>query len=176
MRDSQGCGLLVDCPAAYSLEEVNTSAARWDGSNARHVALLTARHSASRSACERKRGTRLRSGGWCLEALKAGGPGVRLVHLPGGHDYLLAEPHAPADAIIVDVLLQILKPDGGSRASVLDLGAGLSQYGHALLSADSRVAWRGYDGAGNVEESTGSFVRFVDLTVPLSLPRAAVWS
>ena len=98
------------------------------------------------------------------------------MHLPGGHDYLLAEPHAPADAIIVDVLLQMLKPAGGSRASVLDLGAGLGQYGHALLSADSHVAWRGYDGAGNVEESTGSFVRFVDLTVPLSLPRAAVWS
>lgn len=53
----------------------------------------------------RKRAARLRSGGWCLAALKPGGAGVRSVHLPGGHDYLLAEPHAPADGIIVDVLV-----------------------------------------------------------------------
>ena len=173
MKDPQGCGLLVDCPANYSLEEVKESAARWDGSNASHTALQAERHSAARSACGRKRVARLRSGGWCLAALKPGGAGVRSVHLPGGHDYLLAEPHAQADAIILDVLLQLLKPQAdGSRASVLDLGAGLGQYGHALLSADSRVAWHGYDGAGNVEEATGSFVRFVDLTLPLSLPRA----
>jgi hypothetical protein len=173
MKDPQGCGLLVDCPANYSLEEVRASAARWNGSNASHAALQAARHSAARSACGRKRQARLRSGGWCLVVLKHGGAGVQSVHLPGGHDYLLAEPHAQADAIIVDVLLQLLKPQAdGSRASVLDLGAGLGQYGHALLSADSRVAWHGYDGAGNVEEATGSFVRFVDLTLPLSLPRA----
>lgn len=174
MKDPQGCGLLVDCPADYSLEEVNISAARWDDSNASHTALLAARHSAARSACEHTRAARLRSGGWCLAALKPGGLGVRSVDLPGGHDYLVADPHTQADAIIVDVLLQLLKPKAdGSRASVLDLGAGIGQYGHALLSADSRVAWRGYDGAGNVEEATRSFVRFVDLTVPLSLPRAA---
>jgi hypothetical protein len=49
---------------------------------------------------------------------------------------------------------------------------GLGQYGHALLSADPGVRWRGFDGAGNIEEVTGGFVQFVDLSVPLSLPRA----
>lgn len=105
MKDPQGCGLLVDCPANYSLEEINASAAKWDGSNASHTALQAARHLAARAACGRKRAARLRSGGWCLAALKPGGAGVRSVHLPGGHDYLLAEPHAPADGIIVDVLV-----------------------------------------------------------------------
>ena len=38
MKDPQGCGLLVDCPANYSLEEINASAAKWDGSNASHAA------------------------------------------------------------------------------------------------------------------------------------------
>ena len=34
--------MLVDCPANYSLEEINASAAKWDGSNASHAALQAA--------------------------------------------------------------------------------------------------------------------------------------
>ena len=95
------------------------------------------------------------------------------VRLPGGHDYLLADPHVEADAIIVDVLQRLLRPPpGGAPASVLDLGAGIGQYGHALLSAEPSARWRGFDGAGNVEAATGGFVQFVDLTAPVSLPRA----
>jgi hypothetical protein len=30
----------------------------------------------------------------------------------------------------------------------------------------------GFDGAGNVEEVTGGFVRFADLSLPLQMPRA----
>ena len=61
---------------------------------------------------------------------------------------------------------------GAGRYSINDFGAGIGQYGHALLSADPRHRWSGYDGAGNVEEVTDGFVQFFDLTLPLSLPRA----
>lgn len=44
------------------------------------------------------------------------------------------------------------------------------QYGRELRPQGLR--WRGYDGAGDVEEYTEGFVRFADLTIPLSLPRA----
>ena len=42
------------------------------------------------------------------------------------------------------------------------------------MRAHSRneVKWRSYNGAGNIEEFTGGFVRFFDLSLPLSLPRA----
>ena len=56
--------------------------------------------------------------------------------------------------------------------SICDLGAGVGEYGHAFKAIDQRIAWRGYDGAGNVEQYTRGFVRFVDLTIPLALPKA----
>ena len=39
------------------------------------------------------------------------------------------------------------------------------------MALDPTLDWRGFDGAGNVEEVTNGFVRYFDLTVPLSLPR-----
>ena len=171
MKDPQGCGLLTDCAAQYTLAQVNSSAASWDEFNASHATLLASRHAAARALCEQRR-SRLSSGAWCLARPEAGAAGVQTVSLPGGHDYLLADPHVAADAIIVDVLLRLLRPQASQSTSVLDLGAGLGQYGHALLSAEPGVRWRGFDGAGNVEEVTGGFVQFMDLTVPLSLPRA----
>ena len=50
--------------------------------------------------------------------------------------------------------------------------AGVGQYGYELQARDSHAQWRGYDGAGDVEEYTQGFVKFVDLTIPLALPRA----
>lgn len=44
------------------------------------------------------------------------------------------------------------------------------QYGHALLSLGA-YRYNGYDGAGNAEEVSGGFLRFVDFTLPLCLPR-----
>jgi hypothetical protein len=53
-----------------------------------------------------------------------------------------------------------------------DDGAGVGQYGHRLRSEDPDLLWTAYDGAGNVEEYTDGFVSWLDLTIPLSLPRA----
>ena len=56
---------------------------------------------------------------------------------------------------------------------MLDIGAGVGQYGHALLARDRSSRYRGVDGAGDVEEMTASFVRFADLTQEnLALPKA----
>ena len=61
---------------------------------------------------------------------------------------------------------------GAPRPSILDLGAGVGQYGHALRSLDSGTRWMGFDGSGNVEEMSDGLVGFGDLTIPLALPRA----
>jgi hypothetical protein len=64
------------------------------------------------------------------------------------------------------------KPRQWPSESLLDLGAGVGQYGKALFALDPSHTWYGFDGAGNVENVTSSFTRFADLTLPASLPRA----
>ena len=56
--------------------------------------------------------------------------------------------------------------------SLADFGAGVGAYGHALLTLDPSIRYAGYDGAGNVEYVTSEFVRWFDLSLPLSLPKA----
>ena len=61
----------------------------------------------------------------------------------------------------------------GEYDSLADFGAGVGAYGHALLSIDPRIPYRGFDGAGNVERATHGFVRWFDLSLDLSLPSAS---
>ena len=53
-----------------------------------------------------------------------------------------------------------------SNRSVLDVGAGLGQYGVYFTkhSAAQNISWVGVDGAENVENATGGRVHFADLT------------
>ena len=67
---------------------------------------------------------------------------------------------------------------GSYFLTVKDFGAGVGEFGHLLLAYDRRHRYTGFDGAGNVEEVTGGFVRWFDLSQPLLLPaadRAADW-
>ncbi len=157
----QRCGYLKACPVQYRVAEVNASAAEWDPTNAAHQALLATQHKAAKAACGR-RSERLSSGGWCL------GASVGVKTLPRNQSYGLPRHHKEADGIVVAALTALLS----QGMSLLDFGAGVGQYGHALRSLDSRYRWRGYDGAGNVEQATNGFVSWFDLTLPLSLPRA----
>lgn len=169
MRDPRGCGLIVDCPRSYSLSEINDSVALWDPANASHAASLEAKRAAAAQVCNERRV--LPSGAWCLQR-NARTHGTRRVELANGMAYQMPGHHVEADAVIVDVLHELLVRPGGRRLSVNDFGAGVGQYGRALLSLDPRTRWRGFDGSGDCESYTAGFVRFVDLTLPLSLPRA----
>jgi len=55
---------------------------------------------------------------------------------------------------------------------VLDLGAGIGQYGLALTNKYPGMEWKGLDGAVNVESFTDGLVKWADLTKPLFLPDA----
>ena len=201
LRGQGVCGFHSDCPLHYELAQVNRSAALWNPSNMTDVAALQRRHDDARSKCARGSriagfaarsngnfsGT-LDTGGWCLEppVVSAAARSAALlrdqhnfVTLSGGHSYFLPKPHVAADRNIVDFLACTLRrcddpPECSAHTflSVVDMGAGIGQYGRALLSRDPRHRWRGYDGAGNVEEVTSGFVSFFDLTIPLSLQRA----
>lgn len=156
----------------------------------RHAAALkgcksTGRSSAAAIAMDGQ--DTLATGGWCLTTREesAADP-YSEVTLLRNQSYFLPRPHVAADSTISIFLLGLLKVCSTSciapmckvcatnwrYLSMLDFGAGVGQYGHSLLSHDRHYQWMGYDGAGNVEEVTNGFVRFLDLTIPLSLPRA----
>jgi len=131
------------------------------------------------------------SGAWCLPE---GDDAKKTVSLPHGQSYMLPVVHVLADAPIVIFLDRLLRgcddPAGRGamnltafaamapcvsipRYSILDIGAGVGQYGHALLALDPAHRYSGVDGAGNVERLTNGFLRWANLASPeLSLPRA----
>jgi len=158
------CGYYLECERNYTAQDVDASASSCPAGATR--ALEQARRRA-RVACEASDSV-LSSGGWCLTK---GEPNVQLDR---NQSYYLPVHHGVADGIVVGVLKKLLRrrasDDGARFWSITDFGAGVGQYGHALLSFDD-FPYRGYDGAGNAEQVSGGFLRFVDFTLPLCLPR-----
>lgn len=93
------------------------------------------------------------TGAWCL----APDPNARWPADAGRP----AKNHVPADRGVGAGLVKYL---GGSNHSLLDIGAGIGQYGRYLQSQKTDLRWFGYDGAENVEEFTGGFVSWTDAT------------
>jgi hypothetical protein len=102
--------------------------------------------------------------------------GGKWVWYPSAQTYFLPRRHVVADDVVVSTLIQLLAPPGAGRShlTLLDFGAGVGQYGRALIAAQPQLAraYRGFDGAGNVENVTKGFVRFFDLTTNLALGRS----
>ena len=179
LGDRSSCGFNTDCPRQYTLHDVNKSVMLWDPMDATAATALKTRHQQAAAACQLAKSSagaasqRLgldsglqATGGWCLDTSKK--DQFSTVHLPLGQTYHLPRPHVAADAGIVAFLLKLLTPQ---FLSVSDFGAGVGQYGRALLSHDVRHRWTGYDAAGNVELATNGLVKYFDLSMPLSLPR-----
>lgn len=158
-----------------SLTEVNASAAMWDLVDVEAAAALRMRHLSAAAACARLSRQTLGSGGWCLRKMADDRlfGAQRRVQLTDGASYMMPGSHVEADELIVSGLIKLCASSTRGTCSILDLGAGVGQYGHALRSRHARVAWRGYDGAGDVERFTDGYVHYADLTLPtLALPRA----
>ncbi|KAI9190831.1 uncharacterized protein BJ171DRAFT_539066 [Polychytrium aggregatum] len=94
------------------------------------------------------------TGGWCL--------------VPSQEDWGIpyrgraAANHVPADEGIGATIVKFL--DG---SSIVDIGAGVGQYGFYLKNHGANIDYRGYDGAENVEEYTDGFLKWMDATNPL---------
>lgn len=170
-------------PAAYTSEEVNESASLWGAPHTHPIAFAAAQalqqqHTASVKFCaDEVPGKLISTGAWCLTHRVAGARGV--LRFPGRSiSYPIPAHHQPASPRIVHALSRLLHTgetmgDGTSSYLALnDFGAGVGQYGAALKAIEPSIAWRGYDGAGNVEAWTNGTVGWFDLTIPLSLPRA----
>ena len=96
------------------------------------------------------------TGGWCLR--------------PSFEDWgnlgKSAEHHVIADDGIGKTILKFLNDDIQS-VSLIDIGAGVGQYGYWLKANNANIKWFGYDGAENVEEFTNGFVKWIDVTNPI---------
>lgn len=107
-----------------------------------------------------------KSGAWCLT--KRDPPQV--VTLQHGSSYELPNGHVRADRGIVKFLMTIMI----TQQTILDLGAGVGQYGRELIDYDS--SWKNryiaLDGAVNVEEFTNGFVKNMNLGIEQNLPVA----
>ena len=201
LHAARGCGMNHPCQPVYDLVAVNASASAPpdDGAQAefrrrRHEARKACRaahEGESPSPSRRANGTFvaqgqavLQTGGWCLDMSK-----TRLVTLPrrdGSHvSYEIPPFHGLADAWVVTALVHLVTPSGdrtlaasgwprcGVRGgTVSDFGAGVGSYMYSVHSEAPGVAYRAYDGAGNIDEATGGAVRWFDLTLPLAFPRS----
>lgn len=178
------CGYNRDCPRGdFDSLRINSSAASRDSFGLRAMkvrARLRAAASRAAHACTVEPRSVLSSGAWCLQSdhglpasRRACGRFGGCAHVYAGlqGSYELPAGHVAADGPIIQVLLNLLRR-GSHYLSVNDFGAGVGQYGQALLKADGAIRYRGYDGAGNVENWTRGFVEWADLTSELALPPA----
>ena len=164
-----------DCPTFYSLDLVDCSASF---PAVRQPLLNASAHRIAKRACANS--TRSQpSGGWCLaHPSKLRAPSYccgNLYPVDTSHGierrYYLPAHHYPPDARILRLLHKLLHGDSESL-SLIDMGAGVGQYCSALLGLDRNLRCASFDGAGNVAEITNGFVTWVDMTTPLTLPRA----
>ena len=159
-RAATDCGFTVDCKRNYSVATINTSVPI----SAAEAARL---HTEARAACASgSHSSVLETGGWCYDSVNAAG------RTAGTSSFLIPEFHEYPDEGVLQLISKILTRTDGRVNSLLDLGAGVGVYGRVLLSQIPVLSYHGIDGAGNVEEFTGGFVRFADLSKPASLPRA----
>lgn len=96
------------------------------------------------------------TGGWCLRPSSA----------DWGNLGKSAEHHVVADDGIGKSILKFLNDDV-QKISLIDIGAGVGQYGYWLKANNANIKWFGYDGAENVEEFTNGFVKWIDVTNPI---------
>lgn len=110
-------------------------------------------------------GETTKSGAWCLKPSRPPKK-VSLKH----SSYELPDGHCRADRGILRFLMIIMM----SGQTLLDLGAGVGQYGLELL--DRNASWRSqymaFDGAVNVESFTNGFVKNANLGIAQDFPVA----
>lgn len=158
---------MKDCPRDYTSEEIIKSADLWDPFNTADIKNLADRERASRQVCAASTSV-TDTGGWCLHTHPR-----EHVSLPNNQSYFMPKViHVAADGLVLEQLHLLLKRPDGKYDSLNDFGAGVGQFGHALLALDPKHRYHAYDGAGDVQRYTNNFVSFFDFSIPLSLPRA----
>ena len=163
------------------------SSASWTTCNSSWQAGHAQRRKRARELCVDEK--HLETGAYCLPQLThtRSGPHaskgqVRTILLPQNQSYVMpvdatfrSANHVEADGRIVYALAELGNQVPTHELLVNDFGAGVGQYGHALLAVEPELLsrYKAYDGAGNIDDWTKGFMRCFDLTDDqLGLPRA----
>ena len=108
------------------------------------------------------------NGGWCLRDRRAdegdwGKPDAIFPLHPAAH-------HVKADTGIVSAIAKYIlsnTTDTNKTITIIDIGAGVGQYGNWFANHAPQISWQGYDGAGNIETFTNNQVKWIDATEPV---------
>lgn len=174
MQNISKCGFYVDCPRWYSVADIENSITI----NNEHAGILQeyidkkihTAHDKARKDCFRQ--SILVTGGWCLVASSRSN-NIQIMPTKENRNVVgfpIPHHHVPASKVIVRAIIDLI--DSENIQSFNDFGAGVGQYKAAVQRERPRVKWRSFDGAGNVETYTTSFVSWADLTMPISIAPA----
>jgi len=166
---------MPECQRRYSLEDVKMSSkinyslqrTPRDISNYMQLVLMKNQQEALTQCLQEVEEKGVTStGGYCLAKGKLGGS----MTLPfPDRSIQLSSGHYPTSKKFLRNLLDFIKKE--EMTSLSDFGAGQGQYGADISrSIPDTLIYRGYDGAGDVEIFTQSFLHYFDLTIPLQLP------
>jgi len=182
-QDTNGidCGVYADCPIYYDPTSITESIQYMNANIHTLQPTIDERYQLARrnSANQCQNAKVQKSGGWCLEpSRKSVGclnvnvdPRVGCQIEPHDHGPIkVPEHHALPAKVIVEELVSLI--DNNGITSFNDFGAGIGQYKAAIQNRRPSVNWTSYDGAGNIEEWTKGFVKWIDLTNPASIPVA----
>ncbi|CAJ1389373.1 unnamed protein product [Effrenium voratum] len=159
MKPASLYGWDADWPQDYNRAEIESLV----GDKATNSAVLQKQHAAGRARCQSGEDV-LESGGFCYTE-----EGQRLISTQSSavdEDFWLPKHHVMVEPGFASGLAKLVLKDS---ESVTDLGAGVGQLGHALKAEHSNLRYYGYDGAGNVEEYTGGYVKFANLGYPTNV-------
>jgi hypothetical protein len=170
------CGYSFECSRDYSVADVKSKVA-----GSEDAAKLQEVHVKALLACASSLhdgSSILKDGGWCYDKAESWLAPDKVqkqtdVDMHSDVDFYLPKHHVLADQVMVSVLAEkiLLRHDGTCCHSLTDLGAGVGQFGHALKARLPQLEYRGYDGAGNIEDFTNNYVSFADLVLPLHAKR-----
>lgn len=172
-----GCpkSAVPECPRGYSAQDVDRSARvnfgtevlSRDVSNYMDLEFMKRRRKAQiQCLVEVEDKGVTDTGGYCLGK---GALGSSMVLPFPDRKIKISSGHYPACKKFLAKLIQFIKNE--KMQSLSDFGAGQGQYGVQIQKTfPETFIYRGYDGAGDVEIFTESFLSFFDLTIPLKLP------
>ena len=176
-----GCpkSAIPECPRGYSPEDVDRSAKvnfgkeiiPRDVRNYMDLEFMKRRHKAQIQCLaeeEEEGGGVTDTGGYCL-GKGALSTGISMMLPFPDRTIKISSGHYQACKRFLAKLIQFIKNE--KMQSLSDFGAGQGQYGVQIQKTfPETFIYRGYDGAGDVEIFTESFLSFFDLTLPLKLP------
>jgi len=171
------CGWTEDCPRQYDIKDVKNSVSTAISKPLlEYMDLILLRNKRqAQEVClteltatvDDEKEQHTDTGGYCYGNMKMSENKVIVLPYP---DRILPLPKGklPPDEKFIQAMNHFIEME--RVKSLSDFGAGMGGYGIPLVRTFPDLVYLGYDGAGDIEVITQSFINYFDLTIPLNLP------